>query len=143
MNVPRPMHVLQVRLLAVIAAVAPVVVGAQAPAAGPLQADLKSALVRTVEEAAAKLDGVVGWIVTDLTTKEVVTARNERQPFPTASTIKLSILYELLKQGESGTLALDARAPLDRAKVVGGSGVLQHLTTPALSLRDQIGRAHV
>ena len=136
MNVPRRMYVTQVRLLAVIAAAAPAVAGAQSPAAGPLQADLRSVLVRTVEDASARLDGVVGWIVTDLTTKEVVTARNERQPFPTASTIKLSILYELLKQAESGTIALDARVPLDRAKVVGGSGVLQHLTTPALSLRD-------
>jgi beta-lactamase class A len=109
---------------------------AQSPAPGPLQADLRSVLARSVEASAASLDGVAGWIVTDLTTKEVVTARNERQVFPTASTIKLSILYELLKQAEAGTLKLDERVVLDRAQVVGGSGVLQHLTTPALSLRD-------
>jgi beta-lactamase class A len=130
------MTVKLVHLLAVISAAIPQSAGAQSPAAGPLQAELKSVLVRAVEGAALRLDGVVGWIVTDLTTKEVVTARNERQPFPTASTIKVSILYELLKQAESGSVALDARVPLDRANVVGGSGVLQHLTTPALSLRD-------
>lgn len=136
MNATRRMTV-TVRFLVVISAAIPLgAAGAQSPAAGPLQADLKSVLVRTVEGAAGRLDGVVGWIVTDLTTKEVVTARNERQPFPTASAIKLSILYELLKQAESGSVVLDARVPLDRAKVVGGSGVLQHLTTPALSLRD-------
>jgi beta-lactamase class A len=129
------MYVTLVRLLALIAAL-PAVAGAQSGAVGALQDDLKSVLVRTVDASASRLDGVVGWIVTDLTTKEVVTARNERQPFPTASTIKLSILYELLKQAESGRIALDARVPLDRANVVSGSGVLQHLTTPALSLRD-------
>jgi len=114
---------------------AAVVVG-QTPAAGPLQGDLKASFVRQVEQASAAVDGVVGYVVTDLTTKEQIAAKLERQPFPTASTIKLSILYELLKQSEAGTLALDAPAPLDRAQVIGGSGVLQHLTTPALSLRD-------
>lgn len=109
---------------------------AQSPTTGPLQSDLKTVLVRTVDEAAARLDGVAGWIVTDLNTGEVVTARNERQAFPTASAIKLSILYELLEQSESGSIALDRPLPLDRAQVVGGSGVLQHLTTPSLSLRD-------
>ena len=112
------------------------VAAGQTPPAGPLQSDLKASFVRQVEQAAAKTDGVVGYVVTDLTTKEQVTARLERQPFPTASTIKLSILYELLKQAEAGTLALDKPVPLDRAQVVAGSGVLQHLTTPAISLRD-------
>ena len=123
-------------ILTVLGSVLTAVAGAQSPATQPLQAELKSAFIRSVEEATAGVDGVAGWIVTDLTTKEVVTARNERQQFPTASTIKLSILYELLKQAQSGTIALDTRVPLDRAQVVGGSGVLQHLTTPALSLRD-------
>lgn len=123
-------------ILALVALVTTSVAGGQSPTSGPLQADLKSAFIRQVEEAAGRLDGVAGWIVTDLTTNEVVTSRNERRPFPTASTIKLAILYELLKQAEDGTLQLDERKPLDRAPVVGGSGVLQHLTTPALSLRD-------
>lgn len=108
----------------------------QTPPAGPLQSDLEMSFIRQVEQAAAKIDGVVGYVVTDLTTKEQITTKLERQPFPTASTIKLSILYELLKQAEAGTRALDKPVPLDRAQVVGGSGVLQHLTTPAISLRD-------
>ena len=33
-------------------------------------------------------------------------------------------------------MPLDAPKPVDRAQLVGGSGVLQHLTTPSLSLRD-------
>lgn len=123
-------------VLAAVLSLALMPAAGQTPPAGPLQGDLKASFVRQVEQAVAAIDGVVGYVVTDLTTKEQVTARLERQPFPTASTIKLSILYELLKQAEAGTLALDAPAPLDRAQVVGGSGVLQHLTAPAISLRD-------
>jgi len=93
-------------------------------------------LARSVGEVVTRLDGVAGWIVKDLTSGEVVTAHLEHQPFPTASTIKLSILYELLQQAQSGAVALDTRTALERSQVVAGSGVLQHLTTPALSLRD-------
>lgn len=128
--------VLRMIRVAVIATAAKGPVSAQAQAAAQLQADLKATFVRQVETAAGRLDGVAGWIITDLTTKEPVTARNERQSFPTASTIKLSILYELLQQAEARRIALDKPVVLDRAWVVGGSGVLQHLTTPALSLRD-------
>jgi beta-lactamase class A len=112
---------------------------AQAPApppAGALQADLKAQLVRTLDRTAATLDGVVGYIVTDLTTNERVAARLEREAFPTASAIKLSVLYEMLKQAEAGSLQLDTPSPVNRSQLAGGSGVLQHLTTPSLSLRD-------
>lgn len=109
---------------------------AQAPATSPLQAELTSGFLRRVDEAARRVDGVVGWIVKDLTSGEVISARLEHQPFPTASTIKLSILYELLKQADSGAVDLDTLVRLDRRQVVQGSGVLRHLTTPAISLRD-------
>jgi beta-lactamase class A len=128
--------------LVLVAISAGILVHAQGTAApdqrpnGPLQADLKAQLVRTLDRTAAGLDGVVGYIVADLTTSERVAARLEREPFPTASAIKLSILYEMLKQAEAGTLPLDAPQPVERAQLVGGSGVLQHLTTPSLSLRD-------
>jgi beta-lactamase class A len=82
------------------------------------------------------VDGVVGYVITDLTAGEHVAARLERDPFPTASAIKVPILYELLKRADEGTLDLATAKPLDRSQVVGGSGVLRHLTTPALSLRD-------
>jgi beta-lactamase class A len=107
-----------------------------APAAGALQADLAAQLARGLDRIAASLDGVVGYIVTDLTTGERVAARLEREVFPTASAIKLSVLYELLKQSEAGTLALDNPTPISRAQLVGGSGIVQHLTTASLSLRD-------
>jgi beta-lactamase class A len=117
--------------------------GAQAPAPAPavpqtggLHAELTAQLVRALDRIALSLDGVVGYAVTDLTTNERVAARLEREVFPTASAIKLSVLYELLKQVEAGSLPLDTPAPVSRAEVVGGSGILQHLTSASLSLRD-------
>jgi beta-lactamase class A len=71
-----------------------------------------------------------------LTTKAQVAARLEREAFPTASAIKLAVLYEMLEQAEAGTITLDTPTPVNRAQLVGGSGVLQHLGTPSLSLRD-------
>jgi beta-lactamase class A len=106
------------------------------PVTGPLQAELGAQLTRALDRIAGTLDGVVGYIVTDLTTHERVASRLEREPFPTASAIKLAVLYELMKQAESGAVALDTPAPVDRAQLVGGSGVLQHLTSASLSLRD-------
>jgi beta-lactamase class A len=108
---------------------------AQTPS-GPLQQDLRAQLRTRLESIATKLDGVLGYAVVDLTSNEVVAAHLQTQPFPTASTIKLAILYELLKQAEEGKLALDKPERLNRAQVVGGSGVLQHLTGPILSLND-------
>lgn len=112
---------------------------AQTPArasSGPLQVELGAQLARTLDRIGAGLDGVVGYIVTDLTTNERVAAKLEREAFPTASAIKLSVLYELMKQVESGAVALDTPAPVNPSQLVGGSGVLQHLTSASLSLRD-------
>lgn len=107
-----------------------------APQTGVLQAELTAQFVRALDRIAAGLDGVVGYVVTDLTTSERMAARLEREVFPTASAIKLSVLYELMKQVEAGTLKLDTPGPLNRAQLVGGTGVVQYLTTASLSLRD-------
>jgi beta-lactamase class A len=104
----------------------------QAP--GALQQELRRHLLARLDAVAHKLDGVIGYVVVDLTSHERVAARLEAEPFPTASAIKLAILYELLKQCEEGTLSLDKPALLQPAQVVGGSGVLQHLSGPLLSL---------
>jgi beta-lactamase class A len=115
---------------------------AQTPAASdkpasdsPLAAELRRAFEARLGSIAAGLDGVVGYAIVDLESGQ----RFERlpdEPFPTASTIKLAVLYELLKQAEEGRVDLDEVAPLDRARIVAGSGVLQHLRSSALSLRD-------
>jgi beta-lactamase class A len=120
----------------VLAAAGPIAQSPGTPPSGPLQAELGAQLGRALDRIGATLDGVVGYAVTDLTTNERVAAKLEREPFPTASAIKLAVLYELMKQAESGAVALDTASPVNRSQLVGGSGVLQHLKSASLSLRD-------
>jgi beta-lactamase class A len=100
-----------------------------------LPQELRRVLDRQLESIVERLDGVIGYAALDLTTGEEI-GRLERQEFPTASTIKLAVLYELFKQADEGRVRLDVAAPLDRSHVVGGSGILRALGTPAMSLRD-------
>lgn len=87
-----------------------------------------------LEAIASGADGVVGYTIVDITSGERF-ERLQATPFPTASTIKLTVLYELLKQAEEGRINLDAAKPLDRTHAVPG-GLLYELTTPSLSPRD-------
>jgi beta-lactamase class A len=107
-------------------------VGAQA---SPTALELKSKTERRLQEIAARVDGVVGYEMLDLTSGDKI-AHLERETFPTASTIKLTLVYELFTQVEEGTIRLDETITLDRAKAVGGSGILFELGTPTLSIRD-------
>jgi beta-lactamase class A len=97
--------------------------------------DLRSRFDRRLHDIVARVDGVVGYAILDVTSGDRF-AYLERAVFPTASTIKLAIVYELFKQAEEGKLRFDQTLPLDRAKAVGGSGVLYQLGTPTLSVRD-------
>jgi beta-lactamase class A len=99
-----------------------------------LQRDLRVKTAFHLEEAAVTLDGVLGYAIVDLTDGDTF-ERLSTQPFPTASTIKLAILYELVKRAGDGTLKLDETITLDRARAVPG-GLLYELGTPTLSLRD-------
>jgi beta-lactamase class A len=118
--------------------VASVAIGAQSPAPAvntPKAAELREKLATQLTAIASGLDGVMGYSVVDLTTGD----RIERLPsevFPLASTIKLTLLYELFKQADEGKINLEERRTLDRRQAVGGDGVLVELTTPSLSLRD-------
>jgi beta-lactamase class A len=107
---------------------------AHAAQASRPSAVLKDSVSRRLEETAARVDGVVTYAIQDLTSGE----RFERQAdivVPTASVIKLAILYELFRQAGEERLALDETLPLDRTHAVTG-GLLYELGTPALSLRD-------
>src|SRR3954462_3438649 len=104
--------------------------GAQTPAG-----DLRATFEKRVKEIAARVDGVVGYTIVDLTSGERIT-HLEHATFPTASAIKLAIVYELFKQAEEGTLRLDDTITLDRKQAVGGTGVLNEMGTPTLSIRD-------
>lgn len=87
-----------------------------------------------LEEVARRLDGVMAYTIVDLASGD----RFEWLPdhvSPTASTIKLAILYELVHAADEGRLKLDDPRPLDRRRAVPG-GLLYELGTPTLSLRD-------
>jgi beta-lactamase class A len=101
----------------------------------PFAEELRRRLTAELDRIAADLDGVMGYSVTDLTTGERW-GRLETAPFPAMSTIKVAVLYELLRQADEGRLKLADRLRLDRRHAVGGSGVLNHLGTPELSLED-------
>jgi beta-lactamase class A len=96
---------------------------------------LREQLARRLGEIADAVDGSVGYVVIDLSSGERVD-RQAAQTFPTASSIKPAILYELFKQSEEGRLNLDRTVQWDSTQAVGGSGVLFELSNPVLSLHD-------
>jgi len=107
----------------------------------PRTAELRGKLQRDLEKTTADFDGVMGIAVKDLTSGETFFV-NADTVFPQASSIKIPILLELLRQAQAGPeasgLKLDERVELKRALMTGGSGVLLRFGdgTSALSLRD-------
>ena len=89
--------------------------------------DALVAKLRTrVEAADAKLDGVLGLSLQDLKTGATVMELRPAEPFPTASSIKLAVLYELFRQAEEGRVDLSGLTTPPQPRVKGG-GVLQEL----------------
>jgi beta-lactamase class A len=101
----------------------------------PTAAELKAKFDHRLQEIASHADGVMGYAVLDVTSGDRF-GHLDREVFPTASTIKLAIVYEIFKQVDEGRVRLDQTIPLDRKQAVGGSGVLFALGTPTLSVRD-------
>jgi beta-lactamase class A len=99
--------------------------------------ELRAKLQRDLEKIAAEFDGVMGIAAKDLTSGETFLV-NADAVFPQASSIKIPILLELLRQAQQSKLKLDERVELKRASMTEGSGVLQRFGdgTSALSLRD-------
>src|SRR5205823_4972303 len=106
-----------------------------APPLSPTASELKAKFERRVLDIAASVDGVVGYAIVDLTSADRI-AHLDRASFPTASSIKLAVVYELFKQVEERKIRLDETVMLDRAYAVGGTGVLNDMGTPTLSIRD-------
>ena len=123
---------LKVQAVFLLLAAVSVNASAQAP---PLPSALRAGFERRVQEIAAHVDGVVGYAIVDLTTGDRI-GHLERETFPTASAIKLAIVYELFKQAEEQRIDLDEKTTLDRRQAVGGTGVLVEMGTPTLSIRD-------
>lgn len=102
----------------------------------PAQDDLK--LQQTVQAIAAAHHGKVTLFAEDLKTGQTVAIEPD-QPVPTASIIKLPILYEALEQVREGKVSLDDPLTMKKADQVPGSGVLQFFDTPmTLTLRDAL-----
>ncbi|MGB9836773.1 MAG: serine hydrolase [Candidatus Saccharicenans sp.] len=82
-------------------------------------------------------DGVLGLAIKDLNTGQAFFL-NEREIFPQASSIKITILLEVLKQAEEGRLRLDEFLELKPEVKVGGGPILCYLGNPSLklSIRD-------
>ncbi|HZT72367.1 MAG TPA: serine hydrolase [Terriglobales bacterium] len=136
---------LRIALLFVLAAAAPLAARqfqyptATAPAGAQ---ENKQAILLAKTEArtlalAQDFDGVAGIGVKDLTSGQAW-FHNGDEIFPTASTIKVAILLELLHQSDQGTLKLSEEVPIRRALVVGDRELLSDFGdgTTTMSLHD-------
>lgn len=114
-------------------------VGAQEKTVGSLQAELHAKLDADLNRAAEQLHGVMGYAIKDLTTGESFN-RNARVVFPTASSIKLAVLLELLRQDQEGKLSCDEKHTVRHSELPPGDvdPILQMLGdgTATMTLRD-------
>lgn len=113
------------------------VIAQQQNTSNPLQADLRAKLSADLNRMASSYDGVMGIFVKDLRSGESFCV-NADMVFPQASSIKIPILIELMRQAQESKLRLDERVPIHRAGLVGGSGVLQFFSDGGseISLHD-------
>lgn len=94
---------------------------------------LEKNLLRQLQTISENTDGVVGLAIKDLSTGHSFLL-NEREIFPQASSIKITILLEVLKQAEEGRLRLDEFLELRPGAKVGGGHILFYLGNPSLKL---------
>lgn len=80
----------------------------------------------SVDEAIAQVPGIVGLAARHFDSGARI-RRNADMPFFTASTFKVPLLVELLRQVDRGTMDLSQRVELTDAMRVPGSGVLKEL----------------
>ena len=92
------------------------------------QSDSFVALKEEVEQIADSLD--TGTISVYIETSEGTIAINETEVMSSASTIKVPILAEALKQAEQGDLFWDDEVVVEESDVVGGSGVIKDMDLP-------------
>jgi beta-lactamase class A len=102
----------------------------------PLKPD--PVLQATLQAMISPYAGKVTLFAHDLATGQIV-AINADTPVPTASVIKLTILYEALEQIRAGKANWDEKLTLTKAEQVPGSGVLLFFDTPLpLTLKDAL-----
>lgn len=104
----------------------------------PASAQPDSALEAQLRTIAAGYSGRVALYATDLHSGNTVAIDADRA-VPTASTIKLTVLFEALKQIQDGRKAWTDPVSLIKANQVEGSGILNLFDTPAtLTLKDAL-----
>jgi beta-lactamase class A len=92
---------------------------AQEAAPATLQTALHEQCEAGMRQAAQRLDGVAGYAIQDLVTGESFYL-NADLVFPTASSIKLAVLLELMRQAQEGKLALDEKHTIRRSETTVG-----------------------
>ncbi len=104
-----------------------------------LQAELHARLENEINRVATGLRGVMGFVVKDLTTGESF-FRNADLVFPTASSIKLAVLLELMRQDQDMKLSLNEKHTVRRSELpVGDTDPLLGMLgdgTATMTLRD-------
>jgi len=94
-------------------------------------------ILSTIHQIAETIEGVVGvaaWQVAENSKVEPVSLKAD-QWYPTASTIKVPVLYELYRQAEAGLIDLNQRVIVREQDFVPGSGILQDM---ALALNPTV-----
>lgn len=81
---------------------------------------------KAITEGIDKLSGSCGLAIHDLETGETV-LNNENEVFPSASIIKLFILWELFRRVDTGEINLCQEIVLQESDKVGGFGILKEL----------------
>lgn len=127
------------RLLALVVTVvlALIAASAQQPPV-PVPAGPNGALQAQLDAAVSVYPGKVALFAQDLSTGRTV-AIHADTPVPTASVIKLAILYEALEQIRSGRVHFDDKLTVTKADQVPGSGILLFFDTPqTITLHDAL-----
>lgn len=95
----------------------------------PTLAQDDAALTAQLQTLVAAHQGKVALFAADLRDGKTV-AIDADTPVPTASVIKLAVLFEALKQVQAGRVRFDEKLTLTKADQVPGSGVLRLFDTP-------------
>lgn len=104
--------------------------------ARPALADNDVALNGQLQALAASYAGKLSLYATDLHSGKTV-AIDADEPVPTASVIKLTVLFDALKDVQAGQARFDERLTLNKTNQVEGSGVLALFDAPlSLTLKD-------
>ena len=98
-----------------------------------LNSALHASLDSRLQSEASHLDGVMGYHIEDLKTGESFSL-HANTVFPQASSIKLAILLELLRQAQEGKLSLGEEQKITPSETVGGSGILFMLRNGPLTM---------